>query len=511
MAWLPITDLGKGLNLDATPEELEQGATTGGKNIRFRAGYAERFRGLDGVFTTPAITPYSICHFTLGSTRYVVYAGLAKTYADDGSTRTEITNADNSGAINDRMIGCVFNGVYVQNNGVNVPQYWDGNAANNLVDLPAWPSGYKAGFLRPFKNYLVAGDITKGTTRYRQLVLTSHLADPGTLPTSWDVTDPTKDAVEQPLAETDGTLIDLLPLGDLGVLYKDDAVHFMQTVTNGNIFRFGRLPGDTGMLSRGCGVQIPGAHVLLTPGLDVVTFDGQTMQSVLDGRMRTWLQNNMNQSYASRSFLCVNPLTTEVLVCFPADAAEVCTKALIWNYKDNTFAVRDLSNVTFGSTGEVDLSDADSWDTAVGTWDTDTTAWSDGAAVSGVSRLILTSTAPKLLMFDSSEQDSGSSFTATLEKIGLHFDQPEVVKLCRAVRPKIDAAAGTVVKVQIGSAMVPDADPTWQAAQDFTVGTDIEVHSFATGRFLSVRLYTTGDTFWRLRSLQMDVVPQGAY
>ena len=114
-------------------------------------------------------------------------------------------------------------------------------------------------------------------------------------------------------------------------------------------------------------------------------------------------------------------------------------------------------------------------------------------------------------MYDSTELDNGSSFTATLERTGMHFDNPDVVKLFRGVRPKIDAANGTVVKVQIGAAMVPDSSPTWQTAQDFTVGTDVEVHSFTSGRYLSLRFYTTADTPWRVRSCSMDIVPQGAY
>jgi hypothetical protein len=511
MTWVAIPDLGQGLNLDGTPEELAAGIVTSGSNMRFRSGYAERFRGMETVYTTPPVIPYHICHYQVGNTRFVVHAGLQKTYADDGTTQTDITNANNTGAIDDRWCGFVFNGVYVQNNGVDVPQYWNGNTASNLANLTAWPAGYTVGFMRPYKNYLVAGDITRGGVRERGTFLWSHAAEPGTIPTSWDIADGTKDAGDVPLAETNGSLIDALPLGDLLAIYKDDAIHFAQPVQSSQIFRFGRLPGDTGLLARGCVVNTPAGHVLLTPDLDLVIHSGQGLRSIIEGRMLKWLASNINEASALRSFLAVNQASKEVLLCFPADASAVCTKALVWNWKDDRLYIRDLANVTYGSTGQVTVGSSSTWSGASGTWETDTNSWGDEVAADRAPRLIFARSAPALSMFDSTEQDHGASFTATLDRTGMHFDAPETVKLCRGVRPKIDAAQGTVIKVQIGAAMVPDGSPTWQTPMNFTVGTDIEAHSFASGRFLALRMYTTGDAPWRVRSVQMDIVPQGAY
>jgi hypothetical protein len=511
MAWLPIPDLGQGLNLDQQPEELAPGVSSGGSNMRFRTGSAERFKGTANVYNTPLVAPYHIQHYTVGTTRFVVYAGIQKTYCDDGTTQTDITNANNTGAIDDRYTGGIFNGVYIQNNGVDAPQYWAGNTASNLANLTAWPANYKAGFLRPFKNFLVAGDVTRAGVRERGTVLWSHRADPGTIPTSWDVADATKDAGDTSLSETNGTLIDCLPLGDMNILYKDDAIHFQQEIQSNAIFRFGRLPGDTGLLARGCVVAIPAGHVYLTPGFDLVVHSGQGPSSVIDGKMRTWLKNNLNAAKAQRSFLASNYATNEVLLCFPSDAFEACTKALVWNWKDNTFAIRDLSNVTYGSTGQVTLTETSTWAGDSGLWSEDVETWGESDYAPNTPRLIFSRSTPALAMFDATGKDYGTDFTATLERTGLHFDSPEVVKLCRGVRPKIDAPAGTVVYVQIGAAMLPDQAPVWQTAQPYTVGSSIETHGFACGRFLALRMFTTASAPWRVRSCQLDVVPQGGY
>ncbi len=511
MAWLPIPDLGQGLNLDQQPEEIALGVSSGGANMRFRAGSAERFKGMANVYTTPLVTPYHITHYTAGTTRFVVYAGIQKTYADDGTTQTDITNANNTGAIDDRYTGGIFNGIYIQNNGINIPQFWAGNVVNNLADLTAWPVGWTCGFLRPFKNYLVGGDLTRGGTRERGTVFWSHIADPGTIPTSWDIADPTKDAGDQPLAETNGTLIDSLPLGDMNIVYKDDAIHYQQSIASNQIFRFGRLPGDTGLLGRGLIVAVPAGHVFITPGFDLCLHNGQGPQSVIDGKMRTWIRNNINASKATRSFLATNPQTNEVIWGFPSDAFEVCTKALVWNWKDGTFGIRDLSNVTYGSTGQVTLSGTDTWAGDTETWAEDASTWGESDYAPNSPRLILTRTTPALAMFDVTGKDFGADFTATIERTGMHFESPETVKLCRGVRPKIDAPMGTPVYIQVGAAMLPDQAPTWQLPVTFTVGTDIEVHSFASGRFLSLRMFTTANQAWRVRSVQLDVVRQGIY
>jgi hypothetical protein len=512
MTWVTIPNLGKGVNLDGTGEELADGIVTTAQNMRFKAGYAERFHGMQTAYTTPVVAPYHVCHFTVGGTYYIVHAGIARTFVDDGTSQTEITLANNTGAINDRWCGFAFQGIYIQNNGVDIPQYWDGNVSNNLVNLTAWPSTYRAGWMRPFKNYLIAGDISVSGNRQRSTLNWSCSADPGSLPVTWDITDPTKDAGQTSLAETNGTLIDALPLGDMLIIYKDDAIHFAQTVQSSYVFRFGRLPGDTGLLARGCVVQTPLGHVLLTAGLDLVLNNGQGLKSIIQGRMKTWLSENINRQQAARSFLVTNPDTFEVLACVPTGSSMACTKAIVWNWNDDTLTTRDLTDVTYGSNGKISIAGSYTWATLSGTWGTlPVGSWGDFGGTSDISRTVFSQSTPALSIFDSEEQDNGASFTAKIERVGMHFDSPETVKMCRAVRPKIDAAAGTVVKVQIGAAMVPDVDPTWQPAVDFTVGTDIAAYAIATGRFLSLRIFTTADTHWRVRSVQMDIVPMGSF
>jgi hypothetical protein len=120
-----------------------------------------------------------------------------------------------------------------------------------FANLTGWDATWRCKSLRPFKQYIVALDVTKAGTRYANMVKWSAAAVPGALPTSWDATDATKDAGEQDIAETTDVLIDQLQLGDINVLYKERSMYAMQYIGQPFVWRFYRLPGEVGMLARG--------------------------------------------------------------------------------------------------------------------------------------------------------------------------------------------------------------------------------------------------------------------
>ena len=116
-----IDNCGTGLNADLTPEEMSNGVWSAASNMRFNNGYAERFKGTAQVFDTPSVTPYFIAPYTTAAARYWIHAGLGAVFADDGTTRTDITGTTPSGTVNDRWTGGSINGVWIMNNGVDVP------------------------------------------------------------------------------------------------------------------------------------------------------------------------------------------------------------------------------------------------------------------------------------------------------------------------------------------------------------------------------------------------------
>jgi hypothetical protein len=511
LSLITIPALGSiGLIRDQQPHETALSAITDSLNVRFRDTSAERFGGEAAVFSSPSVTPYWLGLYSANTSRFVVHAGVASVFVDDGSTRTDITGTAPTGAAGNRWSGGVLNGVLVMNNGVDQPMYWGGNTALNLATLTGWNATWKANSIRPFKNYLFALNFTKGATNYPHMVKWSAAADPGAVPSSWDEANPAIDAGELDLAETSDVLVDALPMGDTMVIYKQNSMYACTYIGGQYIWQFRRLPGEAGMLARGCACTTPQGHVVLTAG-DLIVHNGQGPQSIINGKMRRWLFSAMDSTYYDRAFVVSHPAFSEVWVCFPETGNQVCTKALVWNWTDNTFSVRELANVTYGCSGMFNASSSESWSIDSNAWSSDATTWSESALPLSQARLLLCNTSPKIVVTETGAAFDGSAFTARIERTGLSFDAPGVVKMVKALYPRIEGTAGQAVYVQVGAAMDVEGPYTWQIPINYTVGSSYKADAFSTGRFLAYRIYTTASTPWRVKSLDVEVIKRGIY
>lgn len=502
-----------GLIVDQPPQELPVNGWSRVENMRFRNGSAERFDGHISIFTTPPVIPYWVAPYGTTAKRYFIYAGLAKVYADDGTTLTEITGTAPTGAIDDRWTGGTLNGVFFVNNGLDKPMYWGGDTAMNLATLPGWGATWKCKSLGAYKVYLVALGVTKGSTDYPHMVKWSSAADPGAIPASWDEADATLDAGEVDVAETTDLFVDQLVLGEVNILYKQQSMYSMQYIGGNDIFSFKRIPGNFGMLTRGCAANTPKGHVVLANG-DVVLHQGVgEPQSLLTGRLKKWLfQSQIDSTYYKRCFVTSNPTKNEVWICYPAYGQTSCTKALVWNWEDNTFGLRDLPNVTYAAPGLIDYTQGNKWSDYSGvTWADLVKAWNGNDYTPADSRLIMASANTKLYLADSRSTFDGTNVSATLERTGMAFDDPYSVKTIKAVYPRIKAVAGTVVYIQVGASMDAEVAPVWSDPVTYTVGSTFKADLFATGRFPAVRFYSTGKQPWAVKSFDFDVVSRGAY
>lgn len=511
MTIVRVDNCGLGINSDLTPEELGNGVWSSAQNMRFNNGYAERYRGTSQVFDAPAVTPYFLAPYATTTTRFWVHAGLAAVYVDDGTTRTDITGTAPTGAIDNRWTGGSLNGVFVLNNGVDKPMFWNGNTATNLATLTGWDATWLAQVVRPFKNFLIALDVTKGATRYPHMVAWSDIAAPGAIPTSWDDTNPALDAGNQDLAETSDLMVDCLPLGDVNIIYKERSMYAMTYVGAPYIFRFQRLPGESGMLARGCGVNTPLGHVVLTSG-DVVLNSGGGVQSIANGAVRNYIFRNIDSTNYKRAFVTSNPQRNEVWICFPYGNTETCNTAIVWNWVDKSWGIRSLTSVTYGAFGQLPSAmTSSSWASDTDSWESDSTTWNENEYSPAEARLLTCRSTQLIALEDAGATDLGTIIDSRLERTGMTMGDPYSVKTIRAIYPRIDGNTGATVSVQIGASMYPDADPTWQTAQSFTIGSSIKIDSFATGRFLAIRFSNVDYGPWRIKSFDVDYVNSGAF
>lgn len=506
-----------GINKDLGVESLPLGAVTDANNVRFREGYAELFLGQTDAYTTAPLAPYTAFPVRTGSTIYWLVLGAAKAYAVTGApaTWTNITrqtasvDVDYAATLDTLWNGGVLNGVPIVNNGVDVPQYWSTiSTGTKLAALPNWPGTATCRVMRPFMNYMFAFDVTKAGTRYPHRVKWSHPADPGTVPTSWDETDATKDAGEFDL-EGASFVVDALPLGNALIIYKQNSAHICTFAGAGSIFNFRMLFSNYGMLGPDCGVEIDGSHYVLTQS-DVIRHDGTTVQSILDKATRRWLFQNIDTAQYDRCFVTKNVYFNEVWICFPELGQTSCTKALIYNYKDGTVSFRDLPNVTSANVGQVDSTSADTWDADSNSWDSDLTGWNSNEFGAQSQRTMLCAPSrPALVLADQGTQNFGSYISGFVERTGISLDAPTQVKTIKRLRPIVKAPTGTQLTFRVGGAMDAYSGVTWSSPVVFTVGTDVSVDAFATGRELAWRVESSSAYTWRIERLDIDVVPRG--
>lgn len=510
MALVTIPATGQyGLVVDQAPQELPINAWSRVENVRFRGGKAERVGGHQLIFSTPSVTPYHLVTYEVNGSRYVVHCGLAAVYTDDGTTRTNITGTAPTGTAADRWTSAVLNGVLVLNNGKDVPTYWNGTGT--LASLPGWNAAWKCRSMGAFKQYLVAFGITKSGTEYPHMVKWSDAADPGAVAASWDETDATKDAGEVDLAETTDQAVDQLPLGDANILYKQRSMYAMRFIGGTEIFEFRRLPGAYGMLAKGCAAVTPKGHVVLANG-DIVLFDGvNEPQSIVTDRLKeSFFQLELDADNSDKCFVVSNPARSEVWICYPQIGNSVCTAALIWNWDSNTWGRRDLPNVTHATSGVITYTSADSFDSGgAETFDDDTIAFNQDEFGPTESRLLMASTAPAIYIADTGSSFAGTSITAVLERTGLAFDDPELVKTIKSLVPRITAPQGSIVYITFGSQMDAEGAVEWGSRIPYTVGVTRKADGFATGRLLAVRIETEGGPKWSMKSYTADVVPRG--
>lgn len=510
MPVVKLDSVAKGWTPDAMPEDLPLGAWSSMLNCAFRDGYIERAPGAGQLFDAPSIIPYFVAPFRTASGLYWLHAGLTAIYVDDGSTRTDVSiSGGYTGTISDRWTGGAFNGLFVLNNGVERPQVWNGSTASDFAVLSGWPSTHRCKVMRPFRNTLVAGDITVSGTRYPFRVLWSALADPGSEPPSWDITDATREAGQIDLEGADSPIVDMLPLGEQMLIYTGGSMHSMRYIGGPLVYAFARI-GDTGMLARNCGAVTPMGHVILTTGDVVLVAPGAAPRSIATGRVRRAIFESMaSESAEALCFVAVDESRNEAWICYPSSLTNACDRAAVWNWASDTWSLRELRAVTAGCGGQVPQWSDDTWDSDVGSWDEATDTWGAGVVAPNQRRLVLANAGPSMTVVGSAQTDGGAAMTSTAEVRGIHLGAPDRIKRVRRLRMHVEAQAGTQIAVEAGYSFAPAVEPTWKTAGTYTVGTDNKVDLRATGRYLALRLSTTADAQWRVRSMEMDVEPVG--
>lgn len=255
-----------------------------------------------------------------------------------------------------------------------------------FTDLPGWgeqtvvdgdgnPSvrkfNWKCERVRAFNNRLFALNMRESnasgvTTHYPLRLRWSNFANENKAPALWDdyaydrltTSDLSANIVGQTealengyagyidLADSNGSLIDVLPLKDYLFVYTEFETYIGSPTNNTyQPLMFKKLFNDSGILAPECVVEVEGGHFVVTQN-DVILHNGASKKSIASNRVKNMLINEV---------CLVNPLATrvhlhqdkkEVWVMYvgPGEPKEsfACTKAAVWNYEFDTWSFRTI-------------------------------------------------------------------------------------------------------------------------------------------------------------------------
>lgn len=508
-----------GIIKDVPPHMLPPEAWTEGNNMRMVDGFMKRFSGHAQVLGTPSVAPGFVFFVPAANDKFWLYANLTAVHATDGTTHANITRgAGPYTATNFRdWNGCILGGVPILNNGNDVPQYWPTlSLAGDLANLTAWPATLRAKSIRNFGLHLVAMNLVDGGNVLSHALRWSHKADPGTVPTSWDVTNPAVDAGQTHLTDIQGgELLDGYLLFNYLVLYKQRSTHLMRFIGPPDVFGF-ELLFNSGLLNaRSCAIIDLGVKHFCVSEDDVLVHAGtRNVDYPLNAKDRRYLFNDMDASSRVNAFAFDNPFNEEAWFAYPSSGATIPNKALVWNYRTGLPKFRDFPGIS-ADVGSLPTSAGAAWDSVVGSWDNMVGPWN----AEGERRIVVADpTNTKLWGLDTGFTFGTSTVTAYVQRTGWaivgkdRFGQPKadfnVRKLFKRIWPKLRGSA--VVQVRLGSQEEFDGPVTWAPYQTFD-----PVRKFldfkVNGRFGAIEISTTSNADLQVDGFDIEVVPLGAH
>lgn len=484
-----------GVAVDIDPHDTPDEIYTDLENMRFSDNAMEKFGGE----TESSTTTEQATHLLFNGDRETpawIYAGDGLVRHTDFTTDTDLSNVAvvSSGTNWDSAL---FNGFPILNNTVDAPWYWDGNIANDVAALTAFPASTTCQAIRPYRSFLVALNVTDAGGTDENRILWSDASDAGAIPASWDITDPTTLAGDAYLTDSTGEVVDGSQLRDYFAIYKTHSIYLMRFTGSNSVMKIDKVQVNSGVLAKNCIAEFKGRHFVGADG-DIILFDGQNVQSIADKRVRRTIFSAIDSTNYKNCFVARYDQKDEMWFCYPESGAANVTRAAVWNWKDDKWSFRELPDtrhLASGLTNMVGLSTWDSYTTT--TWDSFTSRWTASSNNPTADALASAATLAINTMDETNDSD-GTLLTSKLEKTTMDLGDPDHMKFISSVTPRITADNGTVIQIRIGTQNNPYDTISWGTEKTYTVGTDREVYFDQIGRFISIRMRTSDlNTTWK--------------
>jgi hypothetical protein len=496
-----------GALLDIDSLEIADQYLSVANNVNTRKGFPSRIGGRRIAYPVSAghapNDPLHLRNLFLNTFNWWMSFGASNIYGIEGGTPHDISFAGQHTVANTSdWVSALLNGIPVFTNGADPLLYWNGDGATHALAVTGWPVGTVCKAVAAFRFHLFAMNISNGSGTFENMIMWSAAADPGALPSSWTplVSNEAGSAI---LADTPGRCICGVPLQTQLLVYKPTSCYAVEYVGQPplNIFTVRPTVRSTGALSPHTVIDLDTKHLVMGND-DIVLFDGQTVTSIAENRIKTFLANQIDETNAHNAFIIRDLSKREVWVCVPESGSTFATVAHIWDERRDTWVTRDLNQVRYGTTGFVsDTTINKTWDAAAATWDASVGVWGGDDTSSTTS--VVTAEPNTIYMEDT---PTLVSITGRIARYDLGFDDDTMVKVTSRVWVEGSGPGLIGMLVRLGARDSTDEDITWGVFVSRQAGgTPYEV----TGRYISVEVKQTGTNAWTVDRITIEASYNG--
>jgi len=517
---LPIINIGlKGLNTDIAPWDLPPEFLSYGFNFKVYKNSIISTGGYADFGTAPnEFSPGILFPVTAGSSQFWVIAGRTRVYAFDGATWSNITSVAGYPSLGagDELLwtSCFLGQIPIINNEQHYPEYWAPAQTSQVLQPLPWDAtddwatrGITAKVVRSHKNFLFALNIQDGAVSQPDTYRWSTAADINGLPYTWDEADTAAIAGVASLGGESGAIVDGLSLRDSFCIYSEFGIDILDYTGGEFIWSRRELSNSVGLLNKNCVVEVQGVHYFLSNG-DVLRNDGTNIESIIRGRIQGQLIDSLASPYYRKAFAVKNQNSKEIWFCMPSKSSTYPSIAFVYNWVDDSWALRDLPvNTSFASYG-ISPTPTLSWNTILGTWDSQTKTWSsnDNSPLSTAIFGITTSPAAIKLLEPTSIRNSGD-LSAIVERN--NFPHEGINESTTIVKLYPHIKGTSPVSIQVGSQLIPDGPILWKPATMFTPGIDRKIDVRTTGLLHSWRISSVGTGTWEFSGMDIEFENSG--
>lgn len=525
---VPIENIGsQGIVTDIPPWQLPMGTWSDGNNVRFDDVSVKKFPGYAEVMATApmAVPPpmYLETYQVFDSQRYYWLSFSENAiHCYYGGVWTDVTpNVGVNSEENRQWQTAKLGAVLVATNGVDSPFWWpltNGKPDPNtkFEPLPAFsaaPGNWSnCQTMTGFKSFLFAGAVYDGNQRLRlnRTIAWSDMTSQYDPPESWDYNNPDGDAGIYELLDTEGPIVHIQQLRESLMVYKTDSIVVANFIGAPFMFGFQSMTEDVGLMCKNAVTEFPGGHFFMGR-TDCYVNNGQTITPVLSQKIKDELYLNLDGEQYVKSFCVTDWSNNEVWACFPEVNSAYCNKAIVWNFLNNTFSMRDLPQVSYIRSGVAKYLDGnDEWRLAVERWDDTSRRWGTASYDNVTENLVFASTGDgKTYRHDSGNTEDGAVMSSYIERTGIDLGDPSSVKHVTAVWPKIWTSGDNQLRVWTGYQMSTDDPVTWEGPVIFNPSTMSKISVRTTGKLFGIKIESLGDFDWYLSGLEWEVVPAG--